>query len=600
MLKKAFIRHLSSSSLQSRPSLLTALHRITNLLPRVLAKHSFVNVVQPPPLEPLDQPPPPARITFFGSSKWAGTEQLVTALLEQPFLPDDSLSKAVRNRWNARQDKKITIAYGKQIQWQGSTLYIPSSFLQQFPFSVEIDEYSAEQNPDPHPFDSKHENLPAEAWYNSDVPVVLCNPVTDHLPSLPLKHPNAIRVLTSSTPIRDNYPPRTLFIDPLRALAGLSALRENSNSQVNVQRYQDNFVGSRLPSLTSHIKHSLASPVTLDLLRMRRLTTQFTAVCDAISGSLKEAENEVEENLSKISELREEYEQDLNKLPRMILGIYDASVPDSKQHSLVATALANSERQIRTQIDRFTWRKMFSHIDEINVIVNRIVDEAWCKELEYHLIAQAARLGQTQHHYTRSAFDLFTPSSPFDSPVLHNTLKQISSAPSYKLEPSALTLPIYSRKSQIAGYPTVRLHLAAHRSALGTTFSVFTGMWIGWAGWVGWLTGTGEGLLGLVAIDATTSIGLGMLIAVAGIRWGVGKWERAKKIWWGDWYRVGEGLERDLSTTLDRALKEQVTILSRTACESLSDIAVKTTWDIEQYKDELKSIQSDLERSKSG
>ncbi|KAJ3999644.1 hypothetical protein F5050DRAFT_1804846 [Lentinula boryana] len=594
MLKKLFIRH--SSSLPSRTSLLTASHRITNLLPRVLAKYSFVNVVEPPSLEPFDQPPPPARITFFGTSKWAGTEQIVTALLEQPFLPDDSLSKAVRNRWNARQDKKITIAYGKQIQWQGSTLYLPSSFLQQFPFSVEIDEYSAEQNPDPHPSDSKHESLPAEAWFNSDVPVVLCNPVTDHLPALSLKHPNAIRVLTSSTPIRDNYPPRTLFIDPLRALDGLSALREDSNSQVNVQRYQDNFVGSRLPTLTYHIKHSLASPVTLDLLRMRRLTTQFTAVCDTISGSLKEAENEVEENLSKISQLREEYEQDLNKLPRTILGIYDASVPDSKQHSLVATALADSERQIRPQIDRLTWRIMFSHIDEINVIVNRIVDEAWCKELEYHA---TARLGQTQHHYTRSAFDLFTPSSPFDSPVLYNTLKQISSAPFYKLEPSTLTLPIYSRKSQIAEYPTIRLHLAAQRSALGTSFSVLTGMGIGWAGWVGWLIGTGEGLLGLVAIDATTSIGLGMLIAVAGIRWGVGKWERAKEIWWGDWYRVGEGLERDLSTTLDRVLKEQVTILSRTACESLSEIAAKTTGDIERYKDELKSIQSDLEKSKS-
>lgn len=82
---------------------------------------------------------------------------------------------------------------------------------------------------------------------------------------------------------------------------------------------------------------------------------------------------------------------------------------------------------------------------------------------------------------------------------------------------------------------------------MGTGASVFTGMGLGWVGWIGWLTGSGEGLLGLVTVDGTTTIGLGMLIAVAGVRWGVGKWERAKKIWWGDWHRVGEGLERDLS-----------------------------------------------------
>lgn len=104
MLRKALIRN--SSSLSTRSSLLTALHRTSNLLPRVLSKHEFVS----PPFEPPDQPPPPARITVFGTDQWAGTEQLVTALLEQPFLPDDSLNKAVRSRWDMREDKKITIA----------------------------------------------------------------------------------------------------------------------------------------------------------------------------------------------------------------------------------------------------------------------------------------------------------------------------------------------------------------------------------------------------------------------------------------------------------------------------------------------------------
>ncbi|KAJ3778688.1 hypothetical protein FB446DRAFT_399933 [Lentinula raphanica] len=598
MLKNALNRH--SSSLSTKPALLTALHKATNLLPRVLVNHSFVNVVDPPSLEPIDQPPPPARITVFGTDEWAGTKQLVTALLEQPFLPDDSLSNAVRDRWKARQDEKITIAYGRQIQWQGSTLYIPSSFLQQFPFPVVIEEYSSEHPNALPPYEPKHENLPPEAWFNSDIPIILCNPITARLPSLPLKNPDTIRVLTSATRIRDTFPPRTLPLDPLRALRGLALLHENSSSQMNVQRYQDNFVESGLPALTSHIKTVLNSSVTLELLRMRRLTTQFNGVCDTISSSLDQAELDLNENLSRIRELHKDYEQDMNSLPKEILGIYDASVSDSKQDNLVNKALVDSERQIRAQMDRLTWWKMITHVDDINVFVNRIVDEAWCKGLERHLIYQTGRLSITQHNYQQSTYKLLAPFSTLDSPVIYNTLQQISSAPSYKLLPSALTVPIYSRKYQIAEYPTVGLHLAAQRSALGSGFSVITGMGVGWAGWVGWLAGSGESLLGFVAIDATTSIGLGTLIAVAGIRWGVGKWERAKKAWWGDWHRVGEGLERDLSANLNRVLMEQAMIMPRTACNSLSELAAKRTEEIHKLRDELQCITSDYEKSKHG
>ncbi|KAJ3866620.1 hypothetical protein EV359DRAFT_36204 [Lentinula novae-zelandiae] len=589
MLHKALIRN--SSSLSTRYSLLTALHRTSNLLPRVLSKHELVS----PPFEPPDQPPPPARITVFGTDQWAGTEQLVTALLEQPFLPDDSLNKAVRSRWDMREDKKITIAYGKEIQWRGSTLYLPSSFLLQFPFPVEIEEYSLQH----HTPSSDHEGLPPEAWFNSDLPVVLCNPVTDRLPFSPLKNPNTIRVLTSGIPIQNDHPPRTIFIDPLRAVHGLAALRNASYSQVDVQRYQDDYVGSGIPMLTSHIKNSFASPVTLELLRTRRLITQLSGAFDSISGSLDEATLEIKQKLSDISKLRQEYEQDLNRTPSEVLGVYNASVSNSKQDNLVTKALATSERLIQAQMSRFTLLKMFSHIDEINVVVNGIVDETWCKELEQHLIFQTGKFSRLQHHYTHSAFNSLSPSTSFDSPVLRNTLQQISSSPSYEMTPSTLTLPIHSRKLQIAQYPTIRLHLAAQRVVMGTGASVFTGMGLGWVGWLGWLTGSGEGLLGLVTVDGTTTIGLGMLIAVAGVRWGVGKWERAKKTWWGDWHRVGEGLERDLSATLDRALTEQVTVLPRTACERISEIAAKTSEDIEQLRDELKSIQSDFEKSKT-
>ena len=41
-------------------------------------------------------------------------------------------------------------------------------------------------------------------------------------------------------------------------------------------------------------------------------------------------------------------------------------------------------------------------------------------------------------------------------------------------------------------------------------------------------------------------VGTGMLSAVLGLRWAVGAWEKAKKRWWQDYDRVGQGLSRDL------------------------------------------------------
>ena len=43
-----------------------------------------------------------------------------------------------------------------------------------------------------------------------------------------------------------------------------------------------------------------------------------------------------------------------------------------------------------------------------------------------------------------------------------------------------------------------------------------------------------------------TAIGAGMLVSVLGLRLMVGKWDSARRRWWRDLERVGEGLERDL------------------------------------------------------
>lgn len=170
------------------------------------------------------------------------------------------------------------------------------------------------------------------------------------------------------------------------------------------------------------------------------------------------------------------------------------------------------------------------------------------KQGPVQLIFHAGRLSTLQHSFTQDSFALLQSqhTAPFNSAVLSNTLHQLTASPSYALTPPILTSPIHKRRTQLIKYPTTQLHVAGQRAVLGMSGSIVAGASVGWAGWVGWLAGTGEGLLGFIGMDAGTAMGVGMLTAVAGVRWAVGRWEKAKLRWWEDWERIAQGLGRDL------------------------------------------------------
>jgi len=210
-----------------------------------------------------------------------------------------------------------------------------------------------------------------------------------------------------------------------------------------------------------------------------------------------------------------------------------------------------------------------------------------------------------------SGLDLLSKHPIIPSAVLQNSLLQLKASPSYKLTPESLTKPIYSRRDQIIQYPTTQLHVAGQRAVIGMTGGVVTGLGIGWAGWLGWLLGSGEGLLGFVGMDANTAMGVGMLSAVAGIRWGVGKWEKAKKRWWQDWARVGQGLDRDLKVcghpsrnssmliadqaTLDQTMRQQVTVVAEAASTGVSDLVKRREEELSLMSKELEGLQAGLD-----
>jgi len=87
------------------------------------------------------------------------------------------------------------------------------------------------------------------------------------------------------------------------------------------------------------------------------------------------------------------------------------------------------------------------------------------------------------------------------------------------------------------------------------------------------------------------------LIGLGGIRWGIRKWEKAKRRWFEDWKRVGDGLERDLTASLDRTLKDNVFVVADTGCKHLLETARKRKQEIAVVKDDADMLLDNLEEA---
>ncbi len=161
-------------------------------------------------------------------------------------------------------------------------------------------------------------------------------------------------------------------------------------------------------------------------------------------------------------------------------------------------------------------------------------------------------------------------------------------------------------------YPTNMLHTAAQRVALGMGGSVLSGIGIAWAGWAEQI-GILGGALG-TGMHTETAVGTGMLLTAIGVRWMVGRWEKAKKRWWRDWDRVGQGLERDLQVekisminsylvfvdtyfpqlSFRGVFTKQVAVVPTAACEGLRDLADKRKEEIDALTEELNQLENDV------
>lgn len=92
-----------------------------------------------------------------------------------------------------------------------------------------------------------------------------------------------------------------------------------------------------------------------------------------------------------------------------------------------------------------------------------------------------------------------------------------------------------------------------------------------------------------------TGLGAGAIFALLGIRWAMGRWQKAKKRWWEDWRRVGEGLDRDVNETISKVLRDQATVVPTYAAKELESLAAKRREELEHKSKELEALETELE-----
>lgn len=167
------------------------------------------------------------------------------------------------------------------------------------------------------------------------------------------------------------------------------------------------------------------------------------------------------------------------------------------------------------------------------------------------------------------------------SSLLQNSLAQLSTHPSFRLLPSTLLGPIESRTAQLA-HATRALHLSAQRvvfGAFGTSALSIGGSY------ALWVTQT------LGAIDVPTALAGATLGTLAGVRWGVGAWARARRLWLADCTRVGEGFERDVRSGVECVWERQVSTVPAEACRFLNEVVEKRRAGVGKVEDVIDDLE---------
>ena len=236
------------------------------------------------------------------------------------------------------------------------------------------------------------------AIFQADIPIIHCNPLTIPLSAiLNAQLPsNAIIVLTSSVPqadldemvqnhFRSCHPrsiqhPTIIAADPRRAVDAIHILQSDPNSLSAIQRFQADFVGSRISSITAALQIKLALKDGFDTVQSNLAQGHIQDVLRWSLASIHRVRQDIDKAYLETSHLKERIEEAQARVEGEVFvkREYDHKTMLDE----VDEAIKLAEKEMRPVMDWFTWWRMVWRVDEISSIVGTAVTRAWCRDLE--------------------------------------------------------------------------------------------------------------------------------------------------------------------------------------------------------------------------
>lgn len=451
---------------------------------------------------------------------------------------------------------------------------LSSSFLASLPIPARLTELRPTR-------ELSQDNL--RLLYAAHIPIILLNPLTTPLTTLfphtssnskptvlpyPLP-PHALLLITSPSPISttSSIPPavfelgvgpnRVFFIDPDRALSSIHALRANPSDVLHVQRYSDDALGSGLSMLRQKLQSFPSATQKGDALVraavsvMRSSLDGFEAeLCEAAalvrtlrSETSQEREDAHRAVFGPASELKSPNERSLSQPPGTGSTSKAGTPTVSHDSNKVRAAMSRADDDVLPVLDNMTWWRVLWAPDEVGWRMRQAVRDAWIGSIAGGLLPALAALPNTQSVQTsralsRAGAGSATLPAPLRSHVLLNALSQLAYLPTFAIDPRALLRPLERRLARLDVGTTAALARAAQVLVLRVVGSV----------------GAAASVMALLAhgpavAAASEAAGAGLLVAAAGLRWAIGRWDKARKMWRGDWVRVKEAAERDVKVS---------------------------------------------------
>jgi len=236
------------------------------------------------------------------------------------------------------------------------------------------------------------------AIFQADIPIIHCNPLTTPLSAiLKAQLPsNAIIVLTSSIPqevldpiihhhFHSSHPrplqsPKIIAADPQRAVDAIQTIQSDPGSLSAIQRFQADFVGSRISSITAALQTKLTSKDGFDTIRSKLAQGHIQDVLRWSFASIRHVRDDIDKAYIDTSNLKERIEEAQARVEGEIFARHEFGQKTVLDE--VGEAIKLAEQEMRPVMDRLTWWRMIWRVDEISSVVGTAVTRTWCHDLE--------------------------------------------------------------------------------------------------------------------------------------------------------------------------------------------------------------------------